>query len=127
MIERDRPMNELAALVLRRLEDLGTPDSPMSIRQATQRARGLTSFETLRKIVRGEHSGRISDETAEGIALALEIPVKEVYDAARVPRPQTRWNWPAKFDRLDLPQRRLVEDVAASLLEAYEKGVRDAR
>jgi hypothetical protein len=119
-------MNELAALMLRRLAELGTPGSPMSIRQATERTRGLASFETLRQIARGEHSGRISDRTAEGIALALEVSVKEVYDAARVPRPQSRWNWPAKFDRLDLPQRRLVEDVASSLLEAYEKGLRDA-
>lgn len=120
-------MNELAALVLRRLEDLGTPDNPMSFRQATQRARGLVSFETLRQIARGEHSGRIADRTAEGIALALDVSVKEVYDAARVPRPQARWNWPAKFDRLDLPQRRLVEDVANALLDSYEKGLRDAR
>ena len=125
MTEREN-MNELATLMLRRLAELGTPGAPMSIRQATERARGLASFETLRQIARGEHSGRISDRTAEGIALALEVSVKEVYDAARVPRPQSRWNWPAKFDRLDQPQRRLVEDVAAALLEAYEKGIRDA-
>jgi hypothetical protein len=119
-------MNELQDLVLQRLAELGTPGSPMSVRQATERARGLVSYESLRQIARGEHSGRIGDKTAEGLALALDVPVQDVYNAARVPRPLTRWQWPARFDRLDLAQRRLVEDVAAALLEAYEKGQRGA-
>ena len=118
-------VNELQDLMLRRLADLGTPGSPMSIRQATERARGLVSYEILRRIARGEHSNQISDETAEGLALALDVPVKDVYAAAKVPRPMSRWTWPARFDRLDPAQRRLVEDVAAALLNAYEKGQRD--
>jgi hypothetical protein len=122
-----RDVNELQDLMLRRLAELGTPGSPMSIRQATERARGLVSYEILRKIARGEHSGRISDSTAEGIARALDVPVQSVYDAARVPRPVSRWQWPARFDRLDVAQRRIVEDVAAGFLEAYEKGLRDAQ
>jgi hypothetical protein len=123
----ERHVNELQDLLLRRLGELGTPGAPMSIRQATERARGLVSYEILRKIVRGEHSGRISDSTAEGIALAVDVPAATVYQAARVPRPLSRWQWPARFDRLDPAQRRLVEDVAASLLESYEKGMRDAQ
>lgn len=123
MSERD--VNELQDLMLRRLAELGTPGSPMSIRQATERARGLVSYEILRKITRGEHSGRITDSTAEGIARALDVPVQDVYNAARVPRPLTRWQWPAVFDRLDLEERRLVEDVARGLLNAREKGLRD--
>lgn len=126
MSERDR-VNELQDLVLRRLAELGVPGAPMSVRAAAERARGLVSYEVLRQIARGEHSGNITDRTAEGIALALDVPVSVVYQAANVPRPLTRWQLPAKFDRLDPGQRRLVEDVAGALLAAYEKGLRDAR
>lgn len=112
--------------MLRRLAELGTPGKPMSIREATRRARGHVSYEVLRSIARGEHSGRIEDETAEGLSLALDVPLQTVYSIARVPRPLTRWQWPARYDRLDAPQRQIVESVAAALLEAYEKGLRDA-
>lgn len=120
-------VNELQDLALRRLAEQGSPGQPMSIRRAAERARGLVSYEILRQIVRGEHSGNITDRTAEGIALAFQVPVDQVYAAARVPRPTGRWQWPARYDRLDLAQRRLVEDVASALLDAYEKGLRDAR
>lgn len=123
----ERKLNELQDLVLRRLAELGEPGSPMSIRRATERARGLASYETFRKIAHGNHSNRIDDRTAEGLALALDVPVQQVYDAAKLPRPQSRWQWPARFDRLDPAQRRLVEDLAGALLESYEKGLRDAR
>ena len=124
--ERDR-VNELQDLVLRRLAELGVPGSPMSIREATRRSRSHLNYETLRKLARGEHSGDITDQTAEGLSLALGVPVEQVYRAARVPRPLSRWIWPAKYDRLDLDDRRLVEDVAGGFLEAYEKGLRDAQ
>lgn len=120
-------MNELQDLMLRRLAELGEPGSPMSLRQATERARGLVSYETLRQIARGEHSNRITDTAAHGIAAALDVPLQDVYNAARVPRPLTRWQWPARFDRLDPAERRIVEDVAAALLEAREKGLRDSQ
>lgn len=121
------PVNELQDLVLRRLDALGDRTGPMSTRAAAERSNGSVSYETLRGIARGTHSGKITDRTAEGISRALDVPVAEVYAAAHVPRPQTRWRWPERFDRLDAAQRRLVEDVAGSLLEAYEKGVRDSR
>lgn len=120
-------VNELMDLVLRRLAELGTPGSPMSIREATRRSHERLNYETLRKIARGEHSGDITDQTAEGLALALDVPLQQVYGAARVPRPQSRWQWPAKYDRLDLEDRRVVEDVAGALLRAREKGLRDAQ
>lgn len=117
-------VNELQDLVLRRLAELGVPGAPMSIREATRRGRDLINYETLRKIARGEHSGVISDQSAEGLALAIEVPVAQVYQAARAPRPLTRWHWPPKFDRLDLDDRRVVEDVASALLRAHERGMR---
>ena len=121
------PVNELQALVIRRLDELGDHTGPLSARRAAEKSRGGVSYETLRNISRGTHSGNITDRTAEGLAMALDVPVAQVYAAARVPRPQSRWLWPERFDRLDPAQRRLIEDLAGALLEAYEKGVRDAR
>lgn len=108
----------LQALVLSRLVALGTEEGPMSLRQATQRANGSLSTESLRKIARGEHPGRISDRTAEALAVALSVPIDEVYAAADVRPPLPRWELPPAFDRLALDDRRLVEDVARGLLRA---------
>lgn len=116
--------NGLQALMLTRLAELGTPGNPLSIHEATRRADGLASYETMRKIADGRHSGRITDRTAQALERALQVPVQRVYDAAGQPRPLGRWQPPAKFDRLDLEQRRLVEEFARALLEAYDKGRR---
>lgn len=127
MTGAEEPLNLLQQLVLRRLADLGEPGRPLSIRAAAERARGLTSHHTLTAIAKGEHSGRISDRTAEGIAAALDVPVAHVYDAAGVPRPFGRWQWPEKFDRVRPEDRAVVEGLAAALLKAEERGYERGR
>lgn len=122
--ERDR-VNVLQDLVLNRLAELGVPGAPMSIREAARRSGSRLNYETLRRIARAEHSGDISDQTAEGLSMALEVPIAQIYAAARVPRPANRWQWPAKFDRLAAEDRRVVESVASALLRAREQGLRD--
>lgn len=120
-------MNGLQHLVLTRLAELGSRSGiAMSGREAARRSRGLVSHETIYQITRGEHSGRITDEVAQGLSFALEVSLQEVYDAAGLQAPQGRWQWPAKFERLDQSERRLVEDVAAALLAARDKGRRAA-
>lgn len=104
-----------------RLRELGTPEGPLSLRQAAERAKGLASYESLRMIGRGEHSGRISDRTAEALSLALEVSIGEIYAAANVQPPLSRWEMPPNLHRLDLEDRRLVEDMARGLLRAREK------
>ena len=118
-------MNELQDLVLTRMAALGG-DEPLSLRDVVRRSNGLVSIEPVRAIVRGTHSGRISDRTAQGLARALQVPLERIYDAAGLPSPGTRWEWPPRFDRLDAAERQLVEDVAAALLMAREKGRRSA-
>ncbi|SNR32704.1 hypothetical protein [Blastococcus mobilis] len=122
-------VDQLQQLVLRRLAELGEPGRPMSARRAADRSRGLLSFHTLYAIARGEHSGRISDRVAEGLATALDVPVGEVYEAAGAPRPQTRWQLPPTFDRVPPEHRRVFEEAIALYLVAeqrgYERGRRD--
>ena len=115
-------MATLDALVRQRLAELDR-----SSRSAAAASRGLVSHETVNSIANGKHSGRISDRTAQGLAYALDLPLGRIYDAASVPRPESRWTWPERFDRLPLPHRAIVEDLASALLDAYERGVRDGR
>lgn len=117
----------LQQLVIRRLHELGDKTGPMSARAAAARSRGLVSYETLRLMARGDHSGRIEDKTAQGLSLALDVPLSVVYETVDVPQPTTRWTMPARFDRLTPAQRKIVESVAAAMLDAYDRGQQDAR
>lgn len=120
-------MSTLKELVVTRLIELGDQGDPLPASAAAAKSRGLVSAETIRLIGRGKHGGKVSDRIAEGLAMALDVPLAEVYRVAGVPRPGTRWQWPERFDRLGPRQRELVEDVAAAMLEAYEQGRRDGR
>lgn len=124
-------VDQLQHLVLTRLAELGERGRPMSARRAAERSRGQVSYDTLYLIAKGQHSGRLTDRVAQGLADALGVPVDRVYDAAGQPRPQTRWQPPQRFDRLTLAQRQLLEDLASALLEAdqrgYERGMGERR
>lgn len=116
----------LAELVTSRMYALGDESGPLSLRAVVARSRERLSVENLRRIARGDHQGNISDRVAEGLSMALGIPIAEVYRVAGLPQPGRRWEWDPKYDRLDQAQRAIVEDVAAALLAAYDKGRRDA-
>lgn len=120
-------MSTLQDLVLMRLAALGDESGPMSLARAADKSRGRVSQENLRRIARGEHQGKLRDTTAEGLAMALDVSVAEVYRVAGLPRPGKRWVMPEKFDRLSADERRRVEEVALAILIAYERGARDAR
>lgn len=127
MTEANRPGIEgLADLIANRMIALGGDGGPLSLRNVVMRSGDRLSPETLRRIARGEHQGNISDRVAEGLSIALEIPLKRIYEAAGLPQPSRRWDWPAKFDRLSTTERAIVEDVARGFLQAYERGRRDA-
>lgn len=127
MSESRRPgVQGLAELIGNRMYTLGGDHGPLSLRNVVQRSGDRLSPETLRRIVRGEHQGNISDRVAEGLAVALEVPITRIYEAAGLPQPSRRWDWPAKFDRLSIGERAIVEDVARGFLQAYERGRRDA-
>lgn len=122
----NHPQETLQDFVLRRLAELGSHGVPLSLRDAADKSRGKVSYETLRLISRGRHQGGIRGRTAEGLAEALDVPLAHIYRTAGIPRPGTRWEWPDRFDRLPPAQRTVVEDVAAAMLEMYDRGRREA-
>jgi len=125
----DEPVDHLQQLILTRLRELGDERGPMSAREAARRAEGYMSLETFRLLVRGKggrHRGRISDRVAEGLSIALQVPVSRIYEAAASPPPGTRWELPERFDRIPPAQRELLEDLMAALLNSYDAGFRDA-
>jgi hypothetical protein len=124
----DQPrLEDLQELVLRRLAELGDTSGPMSAREAVRAAQGKVSYELIRMIARGVHGGAITDRVAEGLSLALRVPVDRVYRAAGIPTPGARWDWPERFSKIPGPQRAIVEDVAAAMLEMWDQGYRAAR
>lgn len=123
----EEPVNRLQQLVLYRLAELGEPGRPLSARAAAAAARGLISHHTIYAIANGEHSGRITDRVAEGLAAALQVPVTRVYEAAGAPMPRGRWLWPEKFDRVAPEHRVIIEDLASALLEAERRGFERGR
>lgn len=133
--DRSEPVSEsarrpgvqgLAELVAGRMYELGGPEGPLSLRAVVTRSGDRMAVETLRRIIRGDHQGNVSDRVAEGLSIALSIPLKKVYEAAGLPQPSRRWDWSPKFDRLSMAERQIVEDVARGFLHAYERGRRDA-
>lgn len=117
-------MSRLQELILTRLAALGDRGKPMSYREAARRSEGAFSHELIASIIAGRHGGGITDRVARGIADAFEVPLEDVYEAAGVPPPSSRFVLPERFDRLTPAQRKLVVEVASALLEAYDKGRR---
>jgi hypothetical protein len=115
--------NDLAALIRRRLEELGDRSGPMSRREAARRSRGKISDFHLGNLINGTaNPAGISNRIAEGIAAAIDVSIDEVFAAAHVARPMSRWVLPERFDRLPEAKRRLVEELAAALLHSYDEG-----
>lgn len=120
-------VRDLQQLVNDRLAELGDRRGPLSTRQAALRSDGKVSYETLRLLARGEHSGKISDETVAGLAFALDVPRSRVLAAMgrSITQPLPKFELPEKADQLTRAQRKVVLSVVDGLLSAYEQGRED--
>jgi hypothetical protein len=118
-------MNALQALVINALIEAGTNGKPMSPREASNRSGNAVSYEIIRQLKAGEHSGRLHDTTVEGLSKALGVTENQIRRAAGMPKRMPPWEWPRRFDRLTLHQRKLVEQLAQALLDAREVPVEE--
>jgi hypothetical protein len=110
--------SDLRELVDRRLAELGDERGPMSTRKAAARSDGKVSYETLRLLKLGQHSGSISQEVAEGIALALEVPLATVLKVAGRRIPQGPFVLPRRAETLTKSERAVVLSVVDAILDA---------
>jgi hypothetical protein len=111
-------VSDLQQLVERRLADLGDHRGPMATRQAAGRSGGRVSYETLRLIKKGQHSGSISPEVAEGLALALDVPLSTVLTVAGRRIPQGAFVLPKRAEALTKSERSVVLSVVDAILDA---------
>ena len=114
MSDRVAAVTDLRSFVRARMDELG-----ISARDIARRSGDRVSHETVNQILRGTHSGRIKDRTMQGLATALAVDESRIYDAAGLARP-TPWAWPERFNRLRPEHRKIVEQVAAGFLSAYD-------
>jgi hypothetical protein len=111
-------VHDLQQLVQDRLREMGDRRGPLSTRQAAARSGGKVSYETLRLIVSGRHSGNIGEEVAEGLALALDVPLSRIYTAAARRAPLGRFELPRRADRLNRSEREVILSVVDAILTA---------
>ena len=111
-------VSDLQQLVESRLRELGDHRGPLSTRQAAARAGGKVSYETLRLIRTGRHSGSISQDVAEGLALALDVPLTRVLAVAGRRIPQGPFVLPKRAEALTKSERSVVLSVVDAILDA---------
>lgn len=110
----------LQQLVHRRQREIGGRGGPISTRQVWLRGGGEDhwSYEIVRRIVeRGHH--RIGDRVADRLAIALNVPVSKILDAAgQRPRGEP-FQLPARSARLSPTERNILRAVMDAMLGAY--------
>lgn len=124
----------LQDLMARRLREMGRRRgrSALTLREAHEALRDATgatpvSYETCRKILKGEHSGHISDPTADALSIMLDVSVGEILTAAGQRPRLGKFSLPSRADRLDDRERRVVLSVVDAILDAAEGGAEVVR
>lgn len=117
-VKNMKDVHDLHELVERRLTELGDHRGPLPTRRAASRSEGKVSYETLRLLKIGQHSGSISHEVAEGIALALDLPVNTILRVAGQRIPQGPFVLPRRAESLTKSERSAVLSVVDAILDA---------
>ena len=91
-------------------------------RNLARRTGGLVSVSTLNNIATGRHSGRLTDDSIRGIALAIGRPADEI---ARITGTELTdelppFVLPKRANRLTQPQRRVIVSVVDAILSAAD-------
>jgi hypothetical protein len=91
-------------------------------RNLARRSGGLVSVSTLNNIATGRHSGRLTDDSIRGIALAIG---RSADDIARIAGTELTdelppFVLPKRANRLTQPQRRVIVSVVDAILSAAD-------
>jgi hypothetical protein len=119
-------MTPLEQLVTNRLAELGDDRGPLSFRRAAERSGGLVSHQMLQFIATGRGSEQYSERVLKGIALAIDVPLSKVQEAAAETPHMREFRLPEKSANLTAKDRRAVEAMVNALLDAHDRqGVDD--
>lgn len=110
----------LQQLVQRRQRELGGGQGPISTRQVWLRGGGEDewSYETVRRIVERGHSN-IGDKVADRLAIALNLPVSKILEAAGQRQRGEPFVLPVRANRLSAAERNILRAVMDAMLGAY--------
>jgi transcriptional regulator with XRE-family HTH domain len=95
----------------------------LSYRQVADGSGGLLSHSTVHAIESGQRES-FDDDTLDGLAKSLGLPIDRVRKAAGVRRPDTDepFALPRRAQRLSRRERQVVLDMVDALLEAKRPG-----
>jgi transcriptional regulator with XRE-family HTH domain len=109
-------MTSLQDLVTSRLAELG-----LSYRAAAARSGGFVSHAHLSNIAKGR-SGRIAADKLRGVALAIDVPLSVVEEAAfKGPDSDPEFRLPKKANKLTDRDRKAVLAIVNALLEKQSR------
>jgi hypothetical protein len=106
--------------VQRRQRELGGGQGPISTRQVWLRGGGDEhwSYEIVRKIVERGHSN-IGDRVADRLAIALNVPVSKIHEAAGQRQRGVPFQLPPRSAQLTQTERNILRAVMDAMLGAY--------
>src|SRR5689334_9795392 len=110
-------MESLQELVVRRARELGGREGPMSVRALEVAANGKVSRGVFQKIMAGEYDAKVGQRIIDGLAEALQVPVRVVERAAGAPPSFGPFQLTEDAARLTPSQRRAVKHVVEAMLE----------
>lgn len=114
-VPAQKPVQEtLQQLIRRRLSEL-----ELSTRNAAAHAHGLISHALIARYSNGV-GGTLSAKTAQGLALAIDVPVDVVFAAAGMPNSPGPFTLPARADLLTAKERRAVISVVDAILASRD-------
>lgn len=94
----------------------------LSLRQVAELSGGLVTSSTVHAIERGDRQ-TVEDDTIDGLAKALGLPIDQVRRAAGLRRPDTDEPFavPRRAQRLNRKERQVVLDMIDALLDAKKR------
>ena len=124
MTTLEEPLTTLRELIANRRSELD-----LSFRAAAEKSavgtgparRLLVSHSTLARLEAGGGQGtKINDDTLQGVALALDLPLSKVREAAGAPAPHEEFRLPKKASQLTDAERKAILSMVDALLAHHK-------
>ena len=115
--------SSLADLIARRKRDLGYSSLRAMYRAASLPNRGALTYESFRRLAKGETAATRREYTVHDLALICRVSEDEVRSAEAGYTPPGGWQ---KYDRLTVSEKKAVEGVMDAILAARDQEVSNA-